>query len=253
MFAYRRVQVSGTPYVTREIASSIHHVLIHSPALVCLELENVPFDNQALATLVNGVGANQTLQHLSLAYCHIGDSACLALCKKLRYKPNVLSVNLTGCSLTAESGNYGLVDVIKKQQYKRHEECWAHSLRSGIANPDTMHGLRRLTLNDNTGLGDDGVAELFESLKDDLFVKAVDLQNCGLTDRAAELATSMLTFNDTLVVLDLRKNALVSATALEMVMGQLYKNNADKMETKLWKWTRLGRENEFGSSTTLSQ
>lgn len=158
---------------------------------------------------------------------------------------------MTGCSLTAVSGNYGLVDVIKKQQYKRHEECWAHSLRSSTANPNIMLGLRRLTLNDNPKLGDDGVAELFEALKDDLFVKAVDLQNCGLTDRGAEMALSMLTFNDTLVVLDMRKNALMSASALEMVMGQLYKNNADKSETKLWKWTKLERDNESVSSTTL--
>lgn len=191
------------------------------------------------------------LQHLSLAYGHIGDDVCLALCKILRYKPNILSVNMTGCSLTAVSGNYGLVDVIKKQQYKRHEECWAHSLRSSTANPNIMLGLRRLTLNDNPKLGDDGVAELFEALKDDLFVKAVDLQNCGLTDRGAEMALSMLTFNDTLVVLDMRKNALMSASALEMVMGQLYKNNADKSETKLWKWTKIERDNESVSSTTL--
>lgn len=223
-----------------------------SQSLVCLELENVLFDDHALETLISGVSTNKTLQHLSLAYGRIGDNACLTLCRILRYKPNIRSVDLTGCSLNSVSGKCSLVDVIKKQQYKRHEECWAHSLRSRIANPDIMHGLRRLTLNDNPELGDDGVADLLESLKDDLFVKAIDLQNCGLTDRSAQLALSTLLINDTLIVLDVRKNALMSSTALEMVMGRLYENNADKEETKLWKWTRLAQENASESASTLT-
>jgi len=107
-----------------------------------------------------------------------------------------------------------------------------------------------LTLNDNTGLGDAGAADLFESLKDDLFVKAVDLQNCGLTDRGAQLALSLLMVNDSLVVLDVRKNVSVSSAMLETVMGRLCANNVDRPETKQWTWTRLGREIVFDSSST---
>lgn len=237
--------------MVRLIATSVYEILINTTALVCLELENVLFDEQALGTLISGIDTNKTLQHLSLAYSRIGDEACLSLCRVLRDKPNIRSVDLSGCSLSRASAKSGLLDVIKKQQVKRHEECWAHSLRYRIANPDIMHGLRRLTLNDNTAIGDAGVADLFESLKDDLYVKAVDLQNCGLTDRGAQLALSTLMINDSLVVLDVRKNSSISSAMLEAIMTRLYENNVNNTETKQWKWTKLGRENVFESSCTL--
>ncbi|KAL5237772.1 hypothetical protein ACI65C_005182 [Semiaphis heraclei] len=237
--APKNVPAVSTLYVVRLIATSVYEVMINTSALVCLELENVLFDEQSLDILISGIDINQTLQHLSLAYCRIGDDACLSLCRVLRDKPNIRSLDLSGCSLSSESVNFGLLDMIKKQQVKRHEECWAHSLRYRTANPDIMHGLRRLTLNDNTSIGDYGVADLFESLKDDLYVKAVDVQNCGLTDRGAKFALSTLMINDSLVVLDVRKNAMMSSAMLEAIMTRLYQNNIDKTNTKQWNWTKL--------------
>lgn len=242
MVFFRNIPASGTLYVVRLIASSVKEILFNSPTLICLELVNILFDDQALETLISGVKANQTLQNISLAYCRIGDIACEKLCKIIRDKPNIRSIDLTGCALTQISLEKGLVDLIKKQQVKRHEECWIHSLRSRPADPDIMHGLRRLTLNDNPILGDDGLAALLESLKDDLYLKALDLQNCGLTNRGAELALSTLMINDTLVVLDIRKNSLVTSSMLESIMFRLFENNLNKSETKTWKWIKLGRE-----------
>lgn len=228
--------------MVRLIASSIKELLINSQTLICLELINVLFDEQSLETLISGVKANQTLQNISLAYCRIGDVACESLCQIIRDKPNIRLIDLTGCALTQISLEKGLVNLIKKQQVKRHEECWVHSLRSRTADPDIMHGLRRLTLNDNPRLGDEGLAALLESLKDDLYLKAVDLQNCGLTNRGAELALSTLMINDTLVVLDIRKNTLVTNIMLESIMFRLLKNNQNKTETKIWRWIKLGQE-----------
>lgn len=251
-FFYRNVQASSTLYVVRTIASAVCDVLTNTEALVCLELENVLFDEQSLDALISGVSVNQTLQHFSLAYSRMGDNACLALCRVLRDKPNMRSVNLSGCCLSPASGLHGLADLIKKQQMKRHEECWAHSLRVRSPNPDLMQGLRRLTLNDNAELRDEGVADLLESLKDDMYVKALDIQNCGLTDRGAQLALSTLMVNDAIVVLDIRKNASISSAALETVMTQLCANNADKLETKQWKWTKLDLERPHESLITLA-
>lgn len=250
-FCSRNIPASGTLYVVREIASAVREILLGSHALVCLQLENVLFDDRSLEILISGVSANHELQHLSLAHSRIGDNACVTLCRILRNKPNILSVDLTGCSLSQISADAGLVDMIKKQQFKRHEECWAHSLRWRSANPNAMHGLRRLTLNDNTGLGDDGVAEIFESLKDDLYLKAIDLQNCGLTDRGARLALSTLMINDTLIILDVRKNAFISSAMLEAIMVRLYENNTNNPETQQWKWTKLNREH-INESSSLS-
>jgi len=246
----------STAYVVREIAATVGQTLADSAALVCLELENIPFDDRALDTVVSGVAASRTLQHLSLANCRAGDRACVTLCRALRDLPNVRSVDLTGCALSraAVAGPGGLADLIKRQQYKRHEECWAHSLRSRSANPDAMLGLRRFTLNDNPALGDDGIAALLEPLMDDRYIKAIDAQNCGLTDRGARRALATLTINDTLVVLDLRNNARVSGRALDTVMGQLYENNTGRPDARHWKWTKVDRwrTTPADSSATLT-
>lgn len=134
------MHVAGTLYVVRKIANAVHNVLNCSPALVCLELKNVLLDDRSVNALISGVKDNHTLQHLSLAYGRVGDDACSRLCIVLRNKPNVRSLDLTGCGLSSSSG---LVDLMKKQQYKRNEECWAHSLRSRVADPNIMPGLRR--------------------------------------------------------------------------------------------------------------
>lgn len=136
----RNVTASVTLYVVRAISAAASDMLYSSAALVWLELDNVPFDDQSLARLVAGVKACRAVQHLSLAHCRIGDGACRALCAALRNKPTVRSLNLAGCCLTRIAD---LVDLIKRQQYKRHEECWAHSLRYRTADPNAMHGLRR--------------------------------------------------------------------------------------------------------------
>ncbi|VVC34654.1 Leucine-rich repeat,Leucine-rich repeat, cysteine-containing subtype,Centrosomal protein of 78kDa [Cinara cedri] len=251
--APKTVVASCTLFVVHLIANSVYDVLVNSHVLVCLELQNILFDDQALEILFSGIKASHTLQHLSLSHCRIGDAACLNLCRVLRDKPNIRSIDLSGCSLSSVATTNGLVEIVKKQQVRRNEECWTHSLRYRSANPDIMHGLRRLTLNDNTGLGDDGVIDLFEVLKDDLFIKAIDLQNCGLTDRSGRVALSMLLINDTLVLLDVRNNDVISAAVLEFIMARLHQNNVSNSETEEWKWTKLWRENmQVESSSVLS-
>lgn len=231
---------SGTAYVVHETAEAVRQLLANTRALVYLELDNVPLDERAAETLADGVSANRTLEHLSLARCRAGDRACRALCRVLRGRPNVLSVDLSACSLTGAAAA-GVTDLVKVQRTRRDEECWAHSLRSRTADPDAMHGLRRITLNGNSGLGDRGLADLLEALKDDQYVKALDAQDCGLTDRGARLALAALAVNDTLVVLDVRRNDAVSGPLLAAVMGRLYENHAGRTDVEQWKWTRLRR------------
>jgi len=53
----------------------------------------------------------------------------------------------------------------------RHNEAWKDSLRYRRPHLDRMHGLRRITLNCNPLVGDQGTQVLAEVLKDDLWVK----------------------------------------------------------------------------------
>jgi len=53
----------------------------------------------------------------------------------------------------------------------RHNEAWKDSLRYRRPDLDRMHGLRRITLNCNPLIGDQGTQVLADVLKDDLWVK----------------------------------------------------------------------------------
>ncbi|KAL3318308.1 Centrosomal protein of 78 kDa [Cichlidogyrus casuarinus] len=103
---------------------------------------------------------------------------------------------------------------------QRHNSAWADSLRYRKPELDRSGGLRRITLNHNRKLGDEGALFLVDMLWDDLWLKALDLQSCDLTDRSAKAFLSLLTGthsgsparpgNQTLIVLDLRRNSNIS-------------------------------------------
>ena len=72
-----------------------------------------------------------------------------------------------------------------------------------------MPGIRRITVNSNPLLGDQGATVLAEALKDDLWLKALDLQQCALTDIGAKSLLDVLKYNTTIVVLDVRQNPMI--------------------------------------------
>ena len=57
------------------------------------------------------------------------------------------------------------------QAMKRHNEAWRDSLRYRRPDLDRMSGIRRITINNNPMLGDQGATYLSEALKDDLWLK----------------------------------------------------------------------------------
>ncbi len=75
--------------------------------------------------------------------------------------------------------------IFKAQSLFRTSSAWQDSLRYQTPNFDKFGGIRRLTLNDNPAIGNCGSKLLSDGLREDMWVKAVDLQNCGLSDLAA--------------------------------------------------------------------
>lgn len=58
---------------------------------------------------------------------------------------------------------------------KRHNEAWRDSLRYRRPDLDRMPGIRRITINNNPMLGDQGAGLLAEALKDDLWLKGLGI------------------------------------------------------------------------------
>ncbi|XP_057403773.1 centrosomal protein of 78 kDa isoform X4 [Balaenoptera acutorostrata] len=127
-----------------------------------------------------------------------------------------------------------LTMLTKYQTIRRHEETWAESLRYRRPDLDCMAGLRRITLNGNTLIGDLGASALAESLSEDLWLRALDLQQCGLTSEGAKALLKALETNRTLVVLDIRKNPLVDHSVMKAVIKKVLQNGRSAKSEYQW-------------------
>ncbi|XP_026961447.1 centrosomal protein of 78 kDa isoform X5 [Sagmatias obliquidens] len=127
-----------------------------------------------------------------------------------------------------------LTMLTKYQTIRRHEETWAESLRYRRPDLDCMAGLRRITLNCNTLIGDLGASAFAESLSEDLWLRALDLQQCGLTSEGAKALLKALETNRTLVVLDIRKNPLVDHSVMKSVIKKVLQNGRSAKSEYQW-------------------
>jgi centrosomal protein CEP78 len=77
-----------------------------------------------------------------------------------------------------------VVDMTYSLQYQkiqRYSESWKQTLRDCEPDLDSLPGLRRVTLNHNTDIGDDGAVHLVNVVRDDIFVKGEKWSSCQLT------------------------------------------------------------------------
>lgn len=244
-----------TRYLLEWLSQSVGQCVRNSLSLTHLELEGIPFPPDCIAVLCVGLSGTQTLHHLSLRRCYIGDNGCELICRTIADIRSVRSLNLSYCDLTPNSGS-ALASALSRQKLTLYHDTWKQSLRYREPNFETMPGLRRLTLNDNPHLGNCAVREMIEAIRDSLWMKALDLQNCGLTDQIGADLLNLLDQNSTLVVLDVRKNANLNDELATEVMRRLVENDVEGKSE--YKWiglapkdkrivsanTRRGSENE---------
>lgn len=58
-----------------------------------------------------------------------------------------------------------------------------------------------------------------------VFISALDIQHCGLSNKGADQIRNLVTINATLVVVDIRNNPLVKTEMLQRIMEILQDNN----------------------------
>ncbi|XP_029724278.2 protein Cep78 homolog [Aedes albopictus] len=185
-----------------------------------LVLEALPIQGFHMATFVKGLQQNGSLVELSLARSCIRDEGCEAICSVVMHLPNLESLNVSGCQLTAR-GCHALADLVKYQKIKRFAQSWQYSLRYGEVDTEKMQGLRILALSSNPCVGDEGLNELTEVLKDDEWIRQVQFRNCGLTDTGAKFIVDCLNVNKTIKKFDIRSNSGISNEALHEILIKL--------------------------------
>lgn len=209
--------------VNHELCKAIKKCLLVSPALACLKLQGLPLRESDILYLAKGLNKNSSLNYLSLSYCKIGDNGLETIARAIKNNLTLNTINLTGCNLTSQGADI-FARIIKHQALCRHGEAWKDSLRYRRPDLERMSGLRRITLNNNHLIGDYGALVLAEALQDDLWLKALDLQNCGITKIGAQSFNDMLLYNTTLVVLDIRANPMIDRMLAHSITEQVMLN-----------------------------
>ncbi|KAF6123608.1 centrosomal protein 78 [Phyllostomus discolor] len=228
-----RVPAIRSKDVTFQLCKALKCCLSASNALKNLELNGLVLRERDLILLTKGLNKSTTLVHLSLANCPIGDGGLEIICQGIKNSITLKTVNFTGCNLTWQGADH-MAKILKYQTMRRHEETWAESLRYRRPDLDCMAGLRRITLNCNTLIGDFGASAFAESLSEDLWLRALDLQQCGLTNEGAKALLKALETNGTLVILDIRKNPLVDHSVMKAVTKKVLQNGRSAKSEYQW-------------------
>ncbi|CAL8249210.1 unnamed protein product [Merluccius merluccius] len=219
--------------MTFKLCKALQDCLTASPSLKSLHICGLPLRERDLISLTKGLAKSVSLENLSLANCPISDEGLEVICQSVKYTTCIKTVDFTGCNLTW-SGAEHIANIIKHQGMWRHSTAWAESLRYRQPEFEGMGGLRRITLNCNSLIGDRGAAALAQELAEDLWVKAVDLQKCGLSNQGAQCVLEALKTNSTLNVLDIRSNPLIDKILIKNTIEKVLQNSDGQTSEYYW-------------------
>lgn len=229
----RRTPAIRSRDMTFQLCKAIRSCLSVSSALKHLEIQGLPLRERDLIALTKGLATTSSLENLSLPQCLFGDKGLQIICQSVKNSSTIKSVNFTGCGLTWLGAEH-MANIIKHQATRRHSDVWAESLRYRRPDLDCMTGLRRITLNYNMLIGDEGATALAESLKEDLWLKALDMQQCGISYRGAQALLDAFRTNTTLMVLDVRRNPLIDHSLLKTIIERVLMNAHDTNPEYKW-------------------
>ncbi|NXY26038.1 CEP78 protein, partial [Atrichornis clamosus] len=235
---YFRRRIPGTlsKDLTGQLCKAVKGCLSISDVLKNLELQGLLLRERDLTLLTKGLAVASSLESVSLAHCPIGDGGLETICQSIKNTATIRSVNFTACSLTWRGAEH-IANVLKHQAMRRHGEAWAESLRYRRPDLEYMTGLRRITLNCNMLIGDRGASAFADCLGEDLWLKALDLQQCGISNEGARSLLDALQTNTTLVVLDIRKNPLIGHVLMKNIIERVLKNgNSGNSANSEYKW-----------------
>ncbi|XP_063105588.1 centrosomal protein of 78 kDa isoform X3 [Cavia porcellus] len=228
-----RVPAIRSKDMTFQLCKALKGCLSVSSMLRNLALNGLVLRERDLTILIKGLNKSTSLVHLSLAHCPIGDGGLEIICQGIKNSVTLKTVNFTECNVTWQGADH-IAKILKYQAIRRHEETWAESLRYRRPDLDSMAGLRRVTLNCNTLVGDLGARSLADSLSEDLWLRALDLQQCGLTSDGAQALLKALETNRTLVVLDIRRNPLIDHSVMKAVIKKVLQNGRSAKSEYQW-------------------
>ncbi|XP_068560181.1 LOW QUALITY PROTEIN: centrosomal protein of 78 kDa [Cebidichthys violaceus] len=229
----KRIPAIRSKDMTFKLCKALRECLAVSSNLKTVQLNGLPLRERDLITLTKVFSKSVVLENLSLANCPISDEGLEVICQSVKYSTTIRTVDFTGCNLTWRGAEH-MANIIKHQGMQRHGTAWAESLRYRKPQFEGMGGLRRVTLNCNTLIGDRGAAALAHEVAEDLWVKALDLQRCGLSNEGARRLLEALKTNAALCVLDIRSNPLIDKVLIKTILEKVLMNADGQSSEYCW-------------------
>lgn len=218
-----------TKFVFGELVEALANMMTKNNSLVTLIVEGLPLTGPFMETFVKGLSNNKSIKTLSLTRSHIGDEACDSLCSTVKHLMNIETLNLSNTNLGIK-GAETVANMIKSQKIQRFSEAWTQSLRYNNVDADSFPGLRKILLNHNRLIGDDGLELLTEVFVEDVWIKDVEMQDCGLTDEGAQIIIKCLDLNKTILNFNISGNQ-VSDHLRRHIMSNLGNSDQESSES----------------------
>jgi len=118
---------------------------------------------------------------------------------------NIETLNFA-CNGLNDSASHLLSRIVSAQSERRDQVVWAYALRGELPpDDDYKMGLKEIILSHNS-LGDITASELVLALRNDIFMRSVDLRSNDIGEEWARELVLMLRDNKTLTNMDLREN-----------------------------------------------
>ncbi|EDW42165.1 protein Cep78 homolog [Drosophila sechellia] len=206
---FRQRPVIYTRFIFNSLVQAIANCVSSNKNLSVLKLEGLPLQDGYIETIAKALADNECLETVSFRKSNIGDKGCEVVCNTAKYLNRIEVFDLSECGLTSKGAEH-VADMLKMQKITRFTEGWEKSLRYRSVDVNTIGGLRTVLLADNPEIGDMGIRWITEVLKEDAWIKKIDMEGCGLTDIGANLILDCLELNTAITEFSVRNNEGIS-------------------------------------------
>lgn len=213
-----------------QLVDALENVLSKNGMLESLVIEGLPLTGHYLSTFVKGLAHNAAVEDLNFSRSKIGDNGCIALCSTMKHMMSIKNVNFSSCNLSVKGAD-AIADLVKFQKIQRFSEAWAQSLRYREVDPESYSGVRKIALNDNPQIGDKGLEAIVEVLQEDVWLKVIEMRNCGLTDDSAQNIIKCLNVNKTILNFYIAQNPEISEHLYRHIIVNLGTSESDNSDS----------------------
>ncbi|XP_030375878.1 protein Cep78 homolog [Scaptodrosophila lebanonensis] len=226
---YRQKPVIYTRFIFGGLVEAISSCVEFNKNLTVLKLEGLPLQDKYIEYIAKALASNDRLKELSFHKSYIGDKGCESVCNTVKYLNCVEKFDLSDCNISNKGAEF-VADMIKMQKITRFTEGWEKSLRYRTVDINSISGLRTLNMANNPEMGDEGLRLIAEVLKEDAWVKTIDMENCGLTDRGANIVLDCLDLNNAITDFNIRNNDGISKFLQRSVRDHLGQEDDEKLQ-----------------------